>query len=126
MNLKKVLESDCDLYSIAFDDHCTFEFRLLKIKEFNLFNKLINNNIQPYILYDEIFNICFIGDKNYLSNDLPAGYTISTGEMIYKMSGDNSGEEFLLSIATAVFTSIIFAWFFSINFSKLLKSFSFQ
>ena len=99
MNLKKVLESDCDLYSIAFDEHCTFEFRLLKIKEFNLFNKLINNNTLPYILYDEIFNICFVGTEQYLSNDLPAGYTISTGKMIYKMSGDNSGEDFLLSIA---------------------------
>jgi len=99
MDLKKVLKSDCDLYSIAFDEHCTFEFRLLKIKEFNLFNKLLNNKIPSYILYDEIFNICFIGKENYLSNDLPAGYTISAGQMIYKMSGDNSGEDFLLSIA---------------------------
>lgn len=99
MNLKKVLESDCDLYSIAFDEFCTFEFRLLKIKEFNLFNKLLNNNIPAYILYDEIFNICCLSKVNYLPDTLPAGYTISTGELIYKMSGDNSGEEFLLAIA---------------------------
>lgn len=99
MNLKKVLESDCDLYSIAFDEFCTFEFRLLKIKEFNLFNKLLSNQIPAYILYDEIFNICFLGNVNYLPNELPAGYIISTGELIYKMSGDNSGEEFLLAIA---------------------------
>ena len=99
MNLKKVLESDCDLYSIAFDDFCTFEFRLLKIKEFNLFNKLLTNGIPPYILYDEIFDICFLGKANHLPDELPAGYIISTGELIYKMSGDNSGEEFLLAIA---------------------------
>jgi|11_taG_2_1085331.scaffolds.fasta_scaffold00538_14 hypothetical protein len=99
MDLKKVLESDCDLYCIAFDEFCTFEFRLLKIKEFNLFNKLLNSNVPPYLLYDEIFNLCCLVNTAYLPNSLPAGYGISTGELIYKLSGDNSGEEFLLAIA---------------------------
>lgn len=99
MDLKKVLESDCDLYSIALDDFCTFEFRLLKIKEFNLFSKLTKSNISPLVLWDEIFSICFLGNPNHLPKTLPAGYTITTGHMIYKMSGDNEGEDFLLSIA---------------------------
>ncbi len=101
MNLKKVLSSDYDLYSIVFDDYCTFEFRLLKIKEFNLFNKLLNNNVSPLIIYDEIFNVCFLGKAEYLPSDLPAGYSISTGQMIYEMSGNTSGEDFLLNIAKA-------------------------
>jgi hypothetical protein len=99
MNLKKVLESDCDLYSIAFDEFCTFEFRLLKIKEFNLFNKLLNSNVPAYILYDEIFSICCLSNTSYLPDILPAGYGISTGQLIYRMSGDGDGEEFLLTIA---------------------------
>ena len=98
MNLKKVLESDCDLYSIAFDEFCTFEFRLLKIKEFNLFNKLLNSNVPAYILYDEIFSICCLSNTSYLPDVLPAGYGISTGQLIYRMSGDGDGEEFLLTI----------------------------
>tara|TARA_Y100000310_G_scaffold109311_2_gene107754 strand:+ start:821 stop:1522 length:702 start_codon:yes stop_codon:yes gene_type:complete len=99
MDLKKVLESDCDLYSIILDDYCTFEFRLLKIKEFNLFNKLLNGNIPAFILYEEIFNICYLSDAKYLSNTLPAGYAITTGQMIYTLSGGNTGEDFLISIA---------------------------
>jgi hypothetical protein len=99
MDLKEVIKSDCDLYSIAFEEGCTFEFRLLKIKEFNFFNKLLNNGVDQYIIYDEIFSACYIGNINFIPNDLPAGYTISTGQMIYKLSGDNNGEEFLLAIA---------------------------
>jgi len=99
MDFKKILESDCDLYSIALDDFCIFEFRLLKIKEFNFFNKLINNGISKFIVYDEVFNLCYLGQHEYLPSTLPAGYTISTGRMIYKLSGENEGEEFLLAIA---------------------------
>jgi len=100
MNIKKVLEHNQELYSIRFDDYVSFEFRLLKIKEFNLFNKvLMGGNIPPFLIYEEIFNLCYIGTVKYLPKNMPVGYIISTGQLIHQMSGGESGVEFLLAIA---------------------------
>ena len=100
MNIKRVLESDCELYNISFGEYINYQFRLLKLKEFNLFNKLLNGGtIPPFLLYEEIFNICYLGNVEYLDNLTPMGYILSTGELIYTLSGGNSGEEFLFQIA---------------------------
>jgi hypothetical protein len=100
MNIKKVLEHNQELYSIRFDDYVSFEFKLLKIKEFNLFNKVLaGGNIPPFLIYEEIFNLCYIGAVEYLPKNIPIGYIISTGQLIYQMSGGESGVEFLFNIA---------------------------
>jgi hypothetical protein len=100
MNIKKVLEYNQELYSIQFEESLSFEFRLLKIKEFNLFAKLLKGgSLPPFFVYEEIFNLCFVGALEFLPRNVPIGYIISTGELIYQMSGGESGVEFLLTIA---------------------------
>lgn len=100
MNIKKVLEYEQELYSIQFEESLSFEFRLLKIKEFNLFAKLLKGgSLPPFFIYEEIFNLCFVGALEFLSKNIPIGYVVSTGELIYQMSGGESGVEFLLNIA---------------------------
>jgi hypothetical protein len=100
MNIKKVLEFKQELYSIQFESNLSFEFRLLKIKEFNLFAKLLKGGgMPPFFIYEEIFNLCFVGAIEYLSKNIPIGYIITTGELIYQMSGGESGVDFLLQIA---------------------------
>lgn len=100
MNIKRVLEFDCELYNISFSEYINYQFRLLKLKEFNLFNKLLNGgNIPSFLIYEEVFNICYLGNVEYIDSLTPMGYILSTGELIYNLSGGNSGEEFLFQIA---------------------------
>jgi len=99
MNIKKVLEYNTELYSIAYSNTLSFEFRLLKIKEFNLFNKLLVGGIHEYLIYEEIFEICYIGNYKYLPSSLPIGYIITTGNLIYNLSGADSSDNFLFKIA---------------------------
>lgn len=96
----RALELNSELYRIVFDDFLSFDFKLLKIKEFNFFNKLIKaGNIPPFFIYEEIFNICFLGEVEFIPKNTPVGYIISTGSLIFKLSGAKDGEEFLLEIA---------------------------
>lgn len=99
MNIKKVLEYNTELYSIGYSNTLSFEFRLLKIKEFNLFNKLLVGGIHEYLIYEEIFDICYIGNYRYLSDSIPIGYIITTGSLIYNLSGADSSDNFLFKIA---------------------------
>jgi hypothetical protein len=100
MKLTRALELNSELYRIVFDDYLSFDFKLLKIKEFNFFNKLIKaGKIPPFFIYEEVFNICFLGEVELLNKNIPAGYIISTGGLIFELSGAKSGEEFLLEIA---------------------------
>lgn len=102
MNIKEVLERKQELYSISFEQNVNFEFRLLKIREFNLFSKLlVGGNILPFFVYEEIFNVCYIGNVEFLNNKVPVGYIVSTGNLIYEMSGGDNGQNFLLKIAQA-------------------------
>ena len=100
MNIRKVLEENQELYNITFNDFVSFEFRLLKIREFNLFNKLIvGGNMPPFFIYEEIFELCYIGKASFINKNTPVGFIISTGNLIYNLSGGESGEQFLLNIA---------------------------
>jgi len=96
----RALELNSELYRIVFDDYLSFDFKLLKIKEFNFFNKLIKaGNIPPFFIYEEVFNICFLEQVELIPKNTPMGYIISTGALIFELSGAKSGEDFLLEIA---------------------------
>jgi hypothetical protein len=133
MDLKRVLESSHELYNIAFDENLSFQFRLLSIKEYNLINKMLTGGtIPPFFIYEEIFNICFLGRVEFISNSIPFGYIVSTGELIYTLSGKKKIDDFLLEIAEerkehptdSIFEHmkcVIFAAFPSINL-KILEN----
>lgn len=99
MNIKQLLEYDGDLYIIKFNDYVSFTFRLLSLREFSLLSSLMKNGMHPYFVYEEAFNLGSIEDLKYLNLSIPAGYIISTGNLILTMSGANEGKDFLYSIA---------------------------
>jgi hypothetical protein len=99
MEIKDIIKSKEELYIINFD-YNNYVFRLLTLGEFNRFNKLLSNRvITPFFLYEEIFNLCTDYKYEYLSKNVVAGHAISTGNLIYHLSGDKEGKDFLFEIA---------------------------
>ena len=99
MNIQQLLKYDGDLFLIRYNKLLSFTFRLLTIREFALLNSLMKNGTHPYFVFEEAFNLATIEDYKYLSNNIPAGYIISTGNLILTMSGANEGKDFLFTIA---------------------------
>ena len=101
MDIARVLNSGKELYNIEFEAGVEFQFRLLSMREYRLFNKFMLGGLKPPIfIYEEIFNLCFLEDSRYLPNTTPFGYIASTGELIYHMSGSQDATQLLVDIAT--------------------------
>ena len=99
MSLLRALESNSELYSTIYED-VTLKFRLLKIKEYNYFNKILTGgHIPPFLIFEEIFNLCSFDPVEFFPKELPMGYFISTGHLIYYLSGGKETKNFLLEIA---------------------------
>ena len=99
MNLEEIISSKEELFVIDFNNN-NYVFRLLNLGEFNRFNKLLNNGIiAPFIIYENIFNICTYNKYINISSRVLAGEAISTGNLIYELSGNKEGKEFLIEIA---------------------------
>ena len=99
MQLKDIISSEKELYVINFEFN-SYVFRLLNLGEFNRFNKLLNNNIMaPFFLYEEIFNLCSDYKYEYINSKVVAGHAVSIGNLIYELSGNKSGKDFLFEIA---------------------------
>jgi len=99
MEIKDIIKSKEELYIINFD-YNSYVFRLLSLGEFNRFSKLLNNGvIAPFFIYEEIFNLCTDYKYEFTSKNVVAGYAISTGNLIYHLSGNKEGKEFLYEIA---------------------------
>lgn len=99
MTFKRALESNSELYSISYEK-TVFRFRLLKIREYNYFNKVLTGgNLPPFFIFEEIFNTCSLDPVEYYPKEMPVGYIISTGRLIYFLSGGKEAKDFLLEIA---------------------------
>ena len=99
MQLHEIVSSEKELYIINFDN-ISFVFRLLTLGEFERFNKFLNNNvIAPVFLYEEIFNLCTENKYSGLNLKNPVGPIITTGNLIYNLSGNKEGKDFLLEVA---------------------------
>ena len=100
MDLKRVLSQNKELYNIQLDDGIEFQFRLLSIREYRLFNKMmIGGFMLPFFIYEDIFELCFFGEVNFLPKNIPMGNILSTGELIYHLSGAQTSDQILFDIA---------------------------
>lgn len=100
MELARVLNSGKELYNIQFDTGVEFQFRLLSMREYRLFNKFMLGGLKPPIfIYEEIFDLCFLENSRYLPDTIPFGYISSTGELIYYLSGSQDATQLLIDIA---------------------------
>lgn len=100
MNLIQVLESGKELYNIEFETGVEFQFRLLSMREYRLFNKIVTGGgLPPFFIYEDVFKLCFLGDASYIPGNTPVGYLISAGELIYYLSGSQDSTQLLFDIA---------------------------
>ena len=100
MDLVRVLNSGKELYNIEFDDGIEFQFRLLSMREYRLFNKMIlGGSMPPFFYYEDIFKLCSLDGVGFYPDNLPMGCIISTGELIYYLSGSQEAVQLLVDIA---------------------------
>lgn len=90
MNIDTILETDGNVYRTTLPDYSlSFSYRLLTLKEYRLFRSLRDGGVaDPYTIADMVFERCFIGEVALISTDIPAGATISIGNLIMYLSGD--------------------------------------
>lgn len=101
MNILEVLKSNDQIYTIAFANE-TYTFRGLNLKESKYFLELINQKRLPsYYLYEQIFNLIYVGDIIFLSDKLPIGHAITIGELALSLALDESNDDILFEIASA-------------------------
>ena len=101
MDLVRVLKEGKELYNIEFETGIEYQFRLLSMREFRLFDKFLKGGVKaPLFIYEEIFSLCFLGDISYLPKATPMGHILSTGELIYYMSGAQDSNQILFDIAS--------------------------
>ena len=100
MDLVRVLKQGKELYNIEFETNIEYQFRLLSMREFRLFDKFLKGGVKPPLfIYEEIFELCFFGDISYLPRITPMGHILSTGELIYLLSGAQDSNQILFDIA---------------------------
>ena len=100
MDLVRVLEKGTELYNIEFESGVEYQFRLLSMREYRLFNKFITGGLEPPIfIYEQIFNLCFLGDSRLFAANSPIGPMVTVGHLIYYMSGSQDATQLLVDIA---------------------------
>lgn len=98
MNIEELFSSD-NYYQTKVGEY-TFIWKLLSLKEFEKIEALLASGaFHPYIVYGMVFDYCYIGNKNTINNTIPAGITVSIGELIYSMSGGRGVDSLINDIA---------------------------
>lgn len=99
MDIVEVLQEKRELYNIEFED-IEFQFRLLSMREYRLFNKLMLSGMYDrFSLFEDVFRLCYFGDYLRIPKTFPMGPIITTGELIYYMSGSQDALQLLFDIA---------------------------
>jgi hypothetical protein len=99
MDIVEVLNENKELYNIEFEN-IEYQFRLLSIREYRLFNKLmLSGREDRFSLFEDIFRLCFFGNYSSIPKSSPVGPILTTGELIYYMSGSQDAVQLLFDIA---------------------------
>lgn len=100
MDIDAILSSDGSVFETSFPDlGLSFSYRLLTMKEHKVFMTLRNGGVlPPFLLYEKVFERCYLGNYNYLPDDMLAGPIISVGELIMFLSGDANVEHLIEDI----------------------------
>lgn len=101
MNILEVLKSNDQIYIIDFLND-SYTFRGLTLKESKYFLELTKQNkLPPYYIYEQIFNLVYIGELYFLPETLPIGHAITIGELALSLSLDESNDDILFDIASS-------------------------
>ena len=101
MNILEVLKSDQKIYRIIFSND-SYTFRGLNLKETKYFTELIEDEKLPlYYIYEQIFNLIYVGELVFLSDKLSIGHAITIGQLAIHLALDESKEDILFEIASA-------------------------
>ena len=94
MDIDTILETDGNLYrTLVPDIGLNLSYRLLSLKEYRVFRGLRDGNVaDSYSISEMVFERCFIGEASLISTEIPAGITISIGNLIMYLSGDCEDE----------------------------------
>jgi hypothetical protein len=99
MNFLDKIKSKHTYYKINFGKQ-SFVFRNLTIKESKIFIGIMESrSMMPLILYEEIFNLVYVGNSSYLSENTPIGYLITIGQLALKLSSEEKQTDILFKIA---------------------------
>src|SRR5210317_708411 len=99
MDIVEVLQEKKELYNIEFED-IEFQFRLLSMRDYRLFNKLMLSGMYDrFSLFEDVFRLCYFGNYIRIPKTFPMGPIITTGELIYYMSGSQDALQLLFDIA---------------------------
>ena len=100
MDIDAVLESGSNLYQTWIPEYdYKFSYRILTLKEYKVFQSLRDNGVlSEEDVANKAFERCYLGEPAFLSDDLPAGLTISIGRLIMYLSGDCDSETLVKDI----------------------------
>lgn len=100
MDINAVLDSKSNLYQTWIPEYdYKFSYRILSLREYKVFQSLRDNEIlSEEDVADKVFERCYLGNAGFLSEDLPAGLTVSIGRLIMYLSGDCDSETLVKDI----------------------------
>lgn len=102
MDINAVLDSKSNLYQTWIPEYdYKFSYRILSLREYKVFQSLRDNEIlSEEDVADKVFERCYLGNAGFLSEDLPAGLTVSIGRLIMYLSGDCDNETLVKDISS--------------------------
>lgn len=89
--IDEILNANGNLYqTILPEEDIVLRYRLLSLKEYNVYKTMqMNGILNNEECFMNVFERCFLGNINFLSDNLPAGILISIGRLIMWLSGDS-------------------------------------
>jgi len=94
MDIDKIIEANGSIYKTYFPGaDVSMSYRLLSLREYKVYKSLRDGGIlPPFIINELVFERCYFGNKDLINRDMPAGITITIGEVIMYLSGDCDSE----------------------------------